>query len=106
MYRKLSKKAKIMNILNRGSSVTWTQLKTTDNLKSPRAMKDTIRRDGFCVYANKDKRGNTFYRIGKPTGAMLKAGVERIGSMKNVTFDNIVAEGVRAVLGTKFAYTN
>ena len=95
-----------MNILNRGSSVTWTQLKTTYNLKSPRAMIDTIRRDGFCVYANKDKRGNTFYRIGKPTGAMLKAGVERIGSMKNVTFDNIVAEGVRAVLGTKFAYTN
>ena len=106
MYRKISKKEKIMNILNRGSSVTWTQLKTTYNLKSPRAMIDTIRRDGFCVYANKDKRGNTFYRIGKPTGAMLKAGVERIGSMKNVTFDNIVAEGVRAVLGTKFAYTN
>ena len=95
-----------MNILNRGSSVTWTQLKTTYNLKSPRAMIDTIRRDGFCVYANKDKRCNTFYRIGKPTGAMLKAGVEKIGSMKNVTFDNIVAEGVRAVLGTKFAYTN
>lgn len=95
-----------MNILNRGSSVTWKQLKTTYNLKSPRAMIDTIRRDGVCVYANKDKRGNTFYRIGKPTGAMLKAGVAKIGSMKNVTFDNIVAEGVRAVLGTKFAYTN
>ena len=60
MYRKLSKKAKIMNILNRGSSVTWKQLKTTYNLKSPRAMIDTIRRDGVCVYANKDKRGNTF----------------------------------------------
>ena len=41
-------------------------------------MIDTIRRDGVCVYANKDKRGNTFYRIGKPTGAMLKAGVARI----------------------------
>ena len=106
MYRKLSKKAKIMNILNRGSSVTWTQLKTTYNLKSPRAMIDTIRRDGFCVYANKDKRGNTFYRIGKPTGAMLKAGVAKIGSMTNVTFDSIVAAGVREVLGTKFAYSN
>ena len=106
MYKKLTKKAKILNLLTRGSKVTWTQLKTTYGLKSPRAMIDTIRRDGFCVYANKDKRGNTFYRIGKPTGAMLKAGVEKIGSMKNVTFDNIVAEGVRAVLGTKFAYTN
>ena len=106
MYKKLTKKAKILNLLTRGSKVTWTQLKTTYGLKSPRAMIDTIRRDGVCVYANKDKRGNTFYRIGKPTGAMLKAGVAKIGSMKNVTFDNIVAEGVRAVLGTKFAYTN
>jgi len=106
MYRKLSKKSKIMNILNRGSSVTWKQLKTTYNLKSPRAMIDTIRRDGVCVYANKDKRGNTLIFLGKPTGAMLKAGVAKIGSMKNVTFDSIVAEGVRAVLGTKFAYTN
>ena len=102
-----------MNILNRGSSVTWKQLKTTYGLKSPRAMIDTIRRDGVCVYANKDKRGNTFYRVGKPTGAIIKAGVAKISKMsksniKNsyVTFDNIVAEGVRAVLGTKFAYSN
>ncbi len=95
-----------MNILNRGSSVTWRQLKTTYGLKSPRAMIDTIRRDGFVVYANKDSRGNTFYRIGKPSGAIIKAGVAKISKMTNVTFDNIVAAGVREVLGTKFAYSN
>ena len=53
MYKKLTKKAKILNLLTRGSKVTWTQLKTTYGLKSPRAMIDTIRRDGFVVYANK-----------------------------------------------------
>tara|TARA_R100000005_G_C4984933_1_gene193529 strand:- start:904 stop:1224 length:321 start_codon:yes stop_codon:yes gene_type:complete len=106
MYKKLTKKTKILNILKRGSVVTWKQLKTTYNLKSPRAMIDTIRRDGFCVYANKDSRGNTFYRIGKPSGAIIKAGVAKISKMSSVTFDNIVAAGVREVLGTKFAYTS
>ena len=33
-----------MNILNRGSSVTWKQLKTTYNLKSPRAMVEGVLR--------------------------------------------------------------
>ncbi len=73
MYKKLTKKAKILNLLTRGSKVTWTQLKNTYGLKSPRAMIDTIRRDGFCVYANKDTKGNTFYQIGKPSAAILAA---------------------------------
>ena len=59
MYKKLTKKAKILNLLTRGSKVTWNQLKNTYGLKSPRAMIDTIRRDGFVVYANKNTKGNT-----------------------------------------------
>ena len=106
MYRKLSKKAKIMNILNRGSSVTWKQLKTTYNLKSPRAMIDTIRRDGFCVYANKNTKGNTFYQIGNPSAAILAAGVAEINKISKVSYDTIIAAGVAKVLGTKFAYAN
>ena len=56
MYKKLTKKAKILNLLTRGSNVTWNQLKTTYGLKSPRAMIDTIRRDGYVVYANKNAK--------------------------------------------------
>ena len=106
MYKKLSKKAKILNLLTRGSKVTWTQLKTTYGLKSPRAMIDTIRRDGFVVYANKDTKGHTFYQIGKPSAAILKAGVAKINSIRNVSYDTISAAGVAEVLGTKFAYAN
>ena len=58
MYKKLTKKAKILNLLTKGSNVTWNQLKTTYGLKSPRAMIDTIRRDGYVVYANKNAKGN------------------------------------------------
>ena len=105
MYKKLTKKAKILNLLTRGSKVTWTQLKTTYGLKSPRAMIDTIRRDGFCVYANKDTKGNTFYQIGKPSAALL-SGVAEINKISKVSYDTIIAAGVAKVLGTKFAYAN
>ena len=106
MYKKLTKKTKILNLLTKGSNVTWNQLKTTYGLKSPRAMIDTIRRDGYVVYANKNAKGNTFYKIGKPSAAILKAGVAKINSIKNVSYDTIVAAGVAEVLGTKFAYAN
>jgi len=106
MYKKLTKKAKILNLLTKGSNVTWNQLKTTYGLKSPRAMIDTIRRDGYVVYANKNAQGNTFYKIGKPSAAILKAGVAKINSIKNVSYDTIIAAGVAEVLGTKFAYAN
>ena len=104
MYKKLTKKEKILNLLTKGSNVTWKQLKTRFDLKSPRAMIDTIRRDGYVVYTNKNANGNTFYKIGKPSAAMLQAGVAKIHSMKNVSFDAIVAAGVAEVLGTSFAY--
>ncbi len=106
MYKKLTKKAKILNLLTRGSKVTWTQLKNTYGLKSPRAMIDTIRRDGFCVYANKDTKGKTFYQIGKPSAAILAAGVAEINKIFKVSYDTIIAAGVAKVLGTKFAYAN
>ena len=101
-----TKKQKVLSLLSSGKPVTWQTLRNRFDLTSPRAMIDTIRRDGFCVYANKDSRGNTFYRIGKPSGAIIKAGVAKISKMSSVTFDNIVAAGVREVLGTKFAYTS
>ena len=106
MYKKLSKKAKILNLLTKVSNVTWKQLKTTYGLKSPRAMIDTIRRDGFVVYANKDTKGKTFYQIGKPSAAILAAGVAEINKISKVSYDTIIAAGVAEVLGTKFAYAN
>ena len=69
-------------------------------------MIDTIWRDGFVVYANKNTKGNTFYQIGKPSAAILAAGVAQINKISNVSYDTIVAAGVAKVLGTKFAYAN
>lgn len=84
--KKLSKKAKILNLLQRGSSISWKSLNTTYGLKSPRAMVDTLRAEGFMIYGSKSK-GNHVYRLGTPTRAIISA-------------------GINALYGTPFKYDN
>jgi len=84
--KKLSKKAKILNLLQRGQSVSWKALNTTYGLKSPRAMVDTLRAEGFMIYGSKSK-GKHVYRLGTPTRAIISA-------------------GIKALYGTPFKYDN
>ena len=84
--KKLSKKAKILNLLQRGQSVSWKSLNTTYGLQSPRAMVDTLRAEGFMIYGSKSK-GNHVYRMGTPTRAIISA-------------------GIKALYGTPFKYDN
>ena len=84
--KKLSKKAKILNLLQRGQSVSWKSLNTTYGLKSPRAMVDTLRAEGYMVYGSKVK-GKHVYRLGTPTRAIISA-------------------GIKALYGTPFKYDN
>ena len=84
--KKLSKKDKILNLLQRGQAVSWKALNTTFGLKSPRAMVDTLRAEGYMVYGSKQK-GKHVYRMGTPTRA-------------------IIAAGIQALYGTPFKYDN
>ena len=84
--KKLSKKDKILNLLQRGQSVSWKVLNTTFGLKSPRAMVDTVRAEGYMIYGSKQK-GKHVYRMGTPTRA-------------------IIAAGIQALYGTPFKYDN
>ena len=56
MYKKLTKKAKILNLLTRGSKVTWTQLKTTYGLKSPRYDRHNQKRWFCCLCKQRHQR--------------------------------------------------
>ena len=84
--KKLSKKQKVLNLLQKGENVAWSTIQNKFELESPRSMVDTLRAEGYMVYGNKvaDK---TYYRIGAPTRA-------------------IVAAGIKALYGTKFKYNN
>tara|TARA_B100000073_G_scaffold122616_1_gene99943 strand:+ start:2516 stop:2899 length:384 start_codon:yes stop_codon:yes gene_type:complete len=84
--KKLSKKQKVLNLLQKGENVAWSTIQNKFDLESPRSMIDTLRAEGYMVYGNKVK-GRTYYRIGTPTRA-------------------IVAAGIKALYGTPFRYNN
>ena len=99
--RALTKKQKVLNLLSKGTPVSWTTIRNRFDLTSPRAMIDTLRDEGHMVYINQTSNGTT-YRMGKPTKAILAAGVKKV--LKGNT-NEIVAAGIRALYGKqKYAY--
>jgi|TARA_Y100000389_G_scaffold57281_1_gene53252 hypothetical protein len=84
--KSLSKTQKVLNLLNKGESVSWTTLRNKFDLKSPRAMVDKLRSQGNMIYINKTAKG-TSYRVGMPTRAIIAAGITKL-------------------YGTPFAYKN
>tara|TARA_B110000211_G_scaffold112306_1_gene130541 strand:+ start:72 stop:389 length:318 start_codon:yes stop_codon:yes gene_type:complete len=100
---KLTKKQRVLNLLNKGKSVTWSTLRTKFDLTSPRAMVDQLRTEGHMVYINQTSNG-TSYRLGTPTKAILAAGVKKV---LGTDTSEIVAAGIRALYGKqKYAYSN
>ena len=75
--RKLSKRAKVLNLLSKGASVSWKTLRSRFDLTSPRALIDTLRSEGNMIYINKTAKG-TSYRMGQPTKAIIAAGIKKL----------------------------
>ena len=75
--KRLSKTQKVLNLLNRGESVSWKTLRNKFDLISPRAMVDKLRAQGNMIYINKCSKG-TSYRIGTPTKAIIAAGITKL----------------------------
>ena len=84
--KSLSKKQKVLNLLNKGENVAWKTIQTKFDLEPPRSMVDTLRAEGYMIYGN-GVNGRKYYRIGSPTRA-------------------IVSAGIQALYGTKFKYNN
>ena len=74
---KLSKRAKVLNLLSKGASVSWKTLRNKFDLTSPRALVDTLRAEGNMIYINKTANG-TSYRMGQPTKAIVAAGIQKL----------------------------
>jgi len=75
--RKTSKRAKVLNLLSKGASVSWKTLRSRFDLTSPRALIDTLRSEGNMIYINKTAKG-TSYRMGQPTKAIIAAGIKKL----------------------------
>ena len=75
---KLSKTQKIKNLFNKGATVTWKQLRTVYDLRSPAAMVGKLRNQGLMIYENRSKKTGVSYRVGTPSTAILVAGMNKV----------------------------
>ena len=74
---KLSKTQKIKNLFNKGATVTWKQLRTVYDLRSPAAMVGKLRNEGMMIYENRSATGVS-YRVGTPSKAIIAAGITKV----------------------------
>ena len=86
-YTKLTKKQKVLNLLSKGRPVTWTSLRKRFDLTSPRAMVDQLRTEGHMVYIN-ESAGGTSYRLGRPTKAIITAGLTSLYGEQKYAYSN------------------
>ncbi len=75
---RLSKTQKIKNLFERGATVTWKQLRTVYDLKSPAAMIGKLRNQGLMIYENRSRKTGVSYRVGRPSTAILVAGMNKV----------------------------
>ena len=87
MARKLTKKQKVLNLLSKGKPVFWKTLRSRFDLTSPRAMIDQLRTEGHMVYINTTPTG-TSYRLGRPTKAIISAGVRALYGTQKYAYSN------------------
>ena len=110
-YKKLTKKQKVLNLLSKGETVTWSSLRTRFDLTSPRAMIDQLRTEVHMVYINTTSTGGTTYRMRKPTKSIIAACVAKVfyfaKDEKTTNLNEIVTAGIESIYGTqKYAYSN
>jgi hypothetical protein len=86
-YKRLTKKQKVLNLLSKGTPVTWTSLRKRFDLTSPRAMIDQLRTEGHMVYINTTPTG-TSYRLGIPTKAIITAGLTSLYGKQKYAYSN------------------
>ena len=58
--------------------ITWKQLRTVYDLQSPAAMIGKLRNQGLMIYENRSKKTGVSYRVGKPSTAILVAGMNKV----------------------------
>ena len=78
----MSIESKIVKYLSKSdgyNTLTANQMRSKFGVKNPSAMVDTLRKKGYAIYLNSKKAANgtkvSFYRLGKPTRAMVAAGI-------------------------------
>ena len=80
-----TKTGKLLAALQKGEQLTEAQIRARFGLKNPRASVSDLRYAGYAIYANQhsDTKGRetTKYRLGKPSRAIVAAGIRALNGM-------------------------
>tara|TARA_B100000073_G_C23263740_1_gene383502 strand:+ start:35 stop:313 length:279 start_codon:yes stop_codon:yes gene_type:complete len=77
---KTSQHTKIVNFLRTGKSLSISYAKNKLGVTQLPARVTELRSQGFAIYTNENKMGNTTYRLGTPSRAMVAAAHAAAGS--------------------------
>lgn len=79
-----TRKSKLVRSLQNGSEFTAGQIAARFGLANPTATINTLRQEGYAIYANKrtNSRGEVYtkYKLGKPTRRMVATGYRLWGA--------------------------
>jgi predicted transcriptional regulator len=81
----MSTKAKVLEAFQKGEQLTAAQIKARFGAKNPTATVSDLRYSGYAIYANQhtDTKGRvtTKYRLGKPSRAIVAAGIRAMNGV-------------------------
>ena len=66
----MSKTKVLARMFNSGFQYKANEIKEIFNLSNPYEAIRQLRKQGYCIYANK-RHGTVYYRLGKPTKSMV-----------------------------------
>ena len=76
----MTKTEKLLTALQNGERLTTRQIRARFGLKNPTAAITHLRQEGYAVFYNKRKTMSSFYKLGKPTRAVVAAGYKALAS--------------------------
>jgi transcription initiation factor IIE alpha subunit len=83
MEKYMTKIAKVLEAFENGEELTGKQIVARFGVANYRAVVHTLRNEGYAIYLNKrtDTKGRVKmkYRLGKPTRAVVAAGIAALG---------------------------
>jgi hypothetical protein len=77
---KHTQEARVLSALESGETLTPAQIGSRFGVKNPTALITSLRAKGNAIYFNERKTRKSFYRLGKPSKAVVAVGYAVLGA--------------------------
>lgn len=76
-----TQEARLLEAFESGESLTKAQIAARFGIKNPTAVITNLRAKGNAIYFNERKTRKSFYRLGRPSKAVVAAGYAALGAV-------------------------